>query len=85
MHRILAQELRKTEWVFMMNEGEVKEMPVPMCFICVYNDPKHPENQAVSYTDCDYCQKPTCKKHGRDHQSERFLCIRCLYVLQLAS
>jgi hypothetical protein len=60
-------------------------MPVPMCFICIYNDPKRPENQAVSYADCERCLKPTCKKHGHDLRSDRFLCVRCARILQLVS
>jgi len=53
-------------------------MAVPLCYICAHNHPKDPSEQGPSYADCERCNRPTCKKHGRTIDSDRFYCIRCL-------
>jgi len=57
---------------------------VTLCYICTHNHPKHPEECAPSYSDCDRCKQPTCSKHGRAVEGDRFYCIRCLRVLGLS-
>jgi len=56
-------------------------MAVQLCYVCMFNHPKKPEEQRPSYADCDRCKRPTCKGHGRDVDSDRFYCIRCLREL----
>jgi len=56
-------------------------MAVQLCYVCVFNHPKKPEEQRPSYADCDRCKRPACKGHGRDVDSDRFYCIRCLREL----
>jgi hypothetical protein len=53
-------------------------MPIQLCYICTHNHPNAPRDQAVSYEDCEKCTRPTCTKHGRVIDSDRFRCIRCL-------
>lgn len=54
------------------------DVAIQLCYICEHNHPKHPEDCAPSYDDCHRCRRPTCKKHGRAADEDRFHCIRCL-------
>jgi len=58
---------------------------VQLCYICKYNHPQEPEECGPSYSDCARCEQPTCKKHGRSRNDEKFYCIRCLRVLGYAA
>lgn len=53
-------------------------MALTLCYICAHNHPDNPRDQAVSYDDCKKCKRPTCKKHGRTDDADRFYCVRCL-------
>lgn len=56
-------------------------MPLQLCSICVFNatTKRIPHvDQRPSYTDCERCQQPTCRGHGKVVTSEQFFCIRCI-------
>lgn len=55
-------------------------MPLVLCFICSFNTATRRIPAAdcrPSYTDCDRCEQPTCKGHGRAIGPDQFVCIRC--------
>jgi len=58
-------------------EGRIG-VAIQVCYICTHNHPNNPDDQAVSYSDCVRCERPTCKKHGRTIDGDDFHCIRCL-------
>lgn len=70
-HRAIPQQTR--------TEGT--EMAIQLCYICAHNHPKDVREQAPSYTNCERCKQPTCKKHGRAIGSDRFYCIRCVKAM----
>ena len=59
-------------------EGGAILMAVQLCYICAHNYPKDTSEQAPSYDDCARCKRPTCTKHGRTEDADRFYCVRCL-------
>ena len=56
-------------------------MPAALCYICAYNHPNDRSEWGPSYDNCERCKKPTCSRHGRVVDSDRFYCIRCLREL----
>ena len=56
-------------------------MAIQLCYIGAHNHPKDVREQAPSYTNCERCKQPTCKKHGHDIGSDRFYCIRCVSAM----
>lgn len=55
-------------------------MPIQLCFICIFNASQKRlaiADRRPSYTDCNRCQQPTCKGHGKAIPVDRFYCVRC--------
>lgn len=50
---------------------------VQLCYICKHNHPKDASEWSPSYSDCERCKRPTCVKHGRKADGDRYYCIRC--------
>jgi hypothetical protein len=53
-------------------------MAIQLCYICAHNHPKDVREQAPAYASCERCKRPTCRKHGRAIDADRYFCIRCL-------